>query len=548
MVRLLNGAMGRSPRYALCTFLCAVGVGGLSHPQRPVNIADRTDEALLTPPGLVVALRHNLHHEKAQGRYVVMFSAPEDAPVERMYGGDSGAPSQRGYEWWSIKPNSNWKNRNQVHLPPGLVFTLRHSQIQRSWGSKVWRTPVRRHFGILLEGPAQLMETPSGSLSRQFGGDLGAEEKEGFYWEESTGNAFSNWRLIDRLPKWTVVGLKHSRNQREKRLQWNGAVYDPADPDGTPPEGFRRVFGGDHGGSRGEGFYWYEKITGPELIRKPRLETVLERSLFTTQSDQISLDRDQDGLVDDLENRLASTFRPYLIFDDAEGSRLSHEPVTLFQVTSLVQGEYGLRKSWVWKPIPGPKIATHLLGIRWVFLFQQDSGYGSRSDWHCVNRNSHQGDNDDALFVLGSSDDGNSWRLVFVGLSSRGADRVQGYPVFPSKHPIWPFRSRLEVYDLTHTVIYLSAGKHHQHLTRDLDGRDSPYGGVPILDDCDDDLNALGDRFLVDITSLNSPSYNNVGEHEKPLSDDLSKFYPAKSAWGKQPFYEVGPISAKWLK
>ena len=172
-----------------------------------------------------------------------------------------------------------------------------------------------------LEEAAELVEAPYGSLRRQFGGDLGSEEKEGFSWYESTGNGFSSWQLIDRLPKWTVVGLKHSRNQPKKRLRWNGAVYDPADPNSTSPPGFRRVFGGDHGGGRGEGFYWYERISGPELVRKPGLKTILERSVFTTQKDPPSSDLDQDGLVDKLENRLASAFLPYLIFDDAEGSR-----------------------------------------------------------------------------------------------------------------------------------------------------------------------------------------------------------------------------------
>jgi len=105
-----------------------------------------------------------------------------------------------------------------------------------------------------------------------------------------------------------------------------------------------------------------------------------------------------------------------------------------------------------------------------------------------------RGDNDDAFFVLESNNDGISWRLTILGLSSREADKVQGYPIFPSQHPIGPFRSRLELYDLMHPVVYMSAGKHHQHLTPDLDGRDSPYGGVPILDDYDDDVNALGLR------------------------------------------------------
>ena len=47
-----------------------------------------------------------------------MFSASAKAPVERMYGGDSGAPPQRGYEWWR-------SNR----LPAGEVKTLSSSHL-----------------------------------------------------------------------------------------------------------------------------------------------------------------------------------------------------------------------------------------------------------------------------------------------------------------------------------------------------------------------------------------------------------------------------------
>ena len=79
----------------------------LSNPQRLTKTTDETDQSLLTPPGLVVALRHNLHHEGVQGRYKAMFSASEKAPVERIYGGDSGAPPQLGYEWWAVKPTAS---------------------------------------------------------------------------------------------------------------------------------------------------------------------------------------------------------------------------------------------------------------------------------------------------------------------------------------------------------------------------------------------------------------------------------------------------------
>ena len=83
--------MGRFRQCALCALLCTAGVGELFHPQSPVNITDRIDQGPLTPSGLVVTLRHNLHHEKNQGHYEVMFSPPKEAPVERMYGGHSGA-------------------------------------------------------------------------------------------------------------------------------------------------------------------------------------------------------------------------------------------------------------------------------------------------------------------------------------------------------------------------------------------------------------------------------------------------------------------------
>ena len=56
--------MGPLPRHALCILFCAAGVGVLSNPQRLTETTDETDQSLLTPPGLVVALRHNLHHEE----------------------------------------------------------------------------------------------------------------------------------------------------------------------------------------------------------------------------------------------------------------------------------------------------------------------------------------------------------------------------------------------------------------------------------------------------------------------------------------------------
>jgi hypothetical protein len=67
-----------------------------------------------------------------------------------------------------------------------------------------------------------------------------------------------------------VFGLKHSTNQADKGLIWNGSVYDPAKSQ-TPPAVFLRQDGGDLGGSQGKGYYWYETSgTGFQFPASPQ--------------------------------------------------------------------------------------------------------------------------------------------------------------------------------------------------------------------------------------------------------------------------------------
>lgn len=58
-------------------------------------------------------------------------------------------------------------------------------------------------------------------------------------------------------PAGIVFGLRHSTNQKDKRLVWDGALYDPASAQ-IPPGVFMREDGGDLDGHQGEGYYWYE--------------------------------------------------------------------------------------------------------------------------------------------------------------------------------------------------------------------------------------------------------------------------------------------------
>jgi hypothetical protein len=275
-------------------------------------------------------------------------------------------------------------------------------------------------------------------------------------------------------------------------------------------------------------------VEGGPATERSHLRAQLVRSVFTEDSGQ---DRDGDGLLDEMEGELAFVFRPYLVFDSAEEARESREPIVLFQVRlSDVQGvtSDGTR---IWR-----------LSIKWVFLFRDDGGYGPASS--CSD--DHEGDNDDALFELESRDSGVSWRLVRAALSSRGADNFAG--------PDWPARSDLDVRDLTHPILFMSAHKHHEYFNTEWDHEDSLYSDVPVFDDCNDDVNGEGDAFMARVHSIAieeghftsfSRDHNNVGELDAhpspPFVDDLGVFFPGHSAWGTGKFYEVDPIREKWL-
>ncbi|MGC8892191.1 MAG: hypothetical protein ACP5P6_06270 [Candidatus Saccharicenans sp.] len=461
-------------------------------------------------PGQVLGLRHNLNNELlSKDNYMVFFSASAKMHVTRMYGGDFGAPLHRGYEWWMVNDDSS-ANSDSYVLPPGVVFALKHNknQIDEDCITLFGRDPIK--------GPDEFSR-----FKKYRGGDIGegSHAGDGYFWYESTGQDFSDWSMVNRLPKYTVIGLKHSKNQKDKVLVWQGKAYDPANPNISPPPGFRRVFGGDRGARSGEGYYWYEKIDGPEIVSIPTLSVTLSRSLLASNADPRELDLDGDGLVDSQENELAMMLRPYLIFDSDESARQSHEPVVVYQVY--------------------PFLPNTRVGIRWVFLFRKDGGY-SENSW-CESLDAHDGDNDAAYYELYSEDNGITWKLRAILL---------GY--------IWPKESRLEVYDLTHPIIYMSASKHHMYFTRDWDHRDSLYSTyIKGPGRCNDDVNGLGARFLADITSFRAanPSilFNNVGELERhpspPFVNDLSIYFSGHSVWGEKDFYskECGPIKAKLL-
>lgn len=221
----------------------------------------------LEVPGLVLGLRHNVN----QG-----WSAADQPNTKALFrlleGGDRGAASGQGFKWYMILdiPDSNpssWK------LPSGVVFGLMHSQNQFQAGITVFgRSAYGGKGALAILKPSYDRNSPShfAQFVKQVGGDLGAPSGHGFYWYESTGSQYNTWEIINKLPRYTVVGLKHSKNQPNKKLYWPSEDpliakygYDPANEHVPAPPGFFRMVGGDLGAPRGHGYFWYEKITDP---------------------------------------------------------------------------------------------------------------------------------------------------------------------------------------------------------------------------------------------------------------------------------------------
>jgi hypothetical protein len=243
----------------------------------------------LKVPGLVTYLYHSLNMTGRQGgflflpnpggvpgQYFVIYGWDGRQRVDARYpvlppppsvaysGGDLGAPSGHGFNWFAMAGAGPIDPGQYRALPPGLVIALKHSRNQANSGIVA--------FGSYdpATGPTAL----NGFIKR-LGGDLGAPSGVGFAWYESTDTGDTNWSLIDRLPPGTVVGLRHTRNLHGTWTQfvWSGkytcrgtqpgnppAACDPTNGSILPPSGFVRMQGGDLGAPAGNGFVWYEKL------------------------------------------------------------------------------------------------------------------------------------------------------------------------------------------------------------------------------------------------------------------------------------------------
>ncbi len=181
----------------------------------------------------------------------------------KLHGGDQGDHGGLGFDWFmQIDPGAAWSSQMMNSIPPGLVVGLKHTMNQRGMHIVAFNSVDVASTGGFI------------GFRRIHGGDRGAPSGEGFSWFESNGEGQIDWSLIDRLPKFTIMGLRHTMNLRPDQdyslqIVWPGrhsCTYNgtavPCDctkTSITPPSGWARMGSLDRGAPSGDGFCWYEK-------------------------------------------------------------------------------------------------------------------------------------------------------------------------------------------------------------------------------------------------------------------------------------------------
>lgn len=263
-------------RPLLVTVLISVLLGSIA--LAPVHA--QAEEVMLLP-GMVMGLRHTRNNANYSYWQSNRYSLRE-YPMVSMVGNDYNGGSGEVFRWWAAQDDSFYSNTRCNNptsldaLPAGIVLGLMHSMTPvptnasrpHVLGCEPWRDPAPSIAGV----------------EQVHGGDMGASGSGvGYYWYATTrttvpaGLAGEYWDYLEKaLPRYTVVGLCHSRNNPGgKMFYWRGRIYNACDGRQSPPAGFARVNGGDMGASAGTGYYWYEKMSGPELVYKQHGENYI---------------------------------------------------------------------------------------------------------------------------------------------------------------------------------------------------------------------------------------------------------------------------------
>jgi len=308
----------------------------------------------------------------------------------------------------------------------------------------------------------------------------------------------------------------HDPDNRFKALHASGPRTEAYDP------GFRvRSFRIMAGGARCPVFAKDQGRCLPQAL--------LDRRLHTDSSER-DRDRDRDGLDDEMENRLATVFRPiYVNHSSEDGTRtgiyrtvvgdMVTEPATLFQVHPEGKDEIVIRFMKLWrhdvydKPLCGGHDGDsqhHRLYLRTA-----PTGNAGRDRFWYVSR------------VRGGIQQDMDWE---AGDRSLRGPRFEGESGANGT--------------ATHLVIYFSKGKHHEY-------GDGGWSGQTDRDciNIKAHTNGRGHQHQPPLprraASLRSPSgrgdrfdFTNVGTVAHPFFDDLGPYgFPGQRVWSGKLFY-----------
>lgn len=245
----------------------------------------------------------------------------------------------------------------------------------------------------------------------------------------------------------------------------------------------------------------------PNPLSKENRSIILSESIYMRLFDARSLDRDRDGLKDELENRLADTWRPYFIFDEEENALQGFEPVVIFRVSPLDN----------WHPRDWPRRIRIIYG----YLWRKDGGYEGAP----IETNSHWGDTSSGSYELKSAD-GKSWTLEKVSLwdgpGTLAADSLKIEWTEP-RSTYWG-----QMPNRPSPIIHASSGKHHLYISKaSCESWQSPIHPFEN-DDCDEGVQRMANL-------APAGAFTNVGEpqhHGPPFVDNLATFgYANEHVW-----------------
>ncbi|MBA4419932.1 MAG: hypothetical protein C0391_02180 [Anaerolinea sp.] len=175
---------------------------------------------------------------------------------------------------------------------------------------------------------------------------------------------------------------------------------------------------------------------------------------------QAQSDRDRDGLSDDLEYYLATTYAPVLIFDEDEQENVSQTLIPLYQVSPLrhYSGQDGAM-------------------LVFTFLYDNDNGADLDQEWSIFNMfddacslimdpfdqmtGTHCGDTESIYFFIGQWD---NWQTTHLNSIywKRHYD-----PIYETSAEVVAYRDFSGGTNYTHPVIYVSEDKHGMYPSHD---------------------------------------------------------------------------------